>query len=257
MTPTLGRKQSIRAQEVWEETRKRAATLAPQIEARIAQTVERAKQVVGTRDVAFGWSGGKDSIVLERVMALAGYRACVLVITSLEYRAFLQWATDHMPERLTVIRTKHDIDWLSRNPHMLFPKTSDIAAKWFHEVQHWGQEQFLKQDRYDLLAVGRRKKDGNYCGQGGVYTNARGVTRFAPLYDWTHEEIFAALDYFRAELPPNYTWPRGYQVGTGPWPARQWAASEQDGWAEVYEIEPEIVIEAAKRLSGARRFLEG
>ena len=252
-TSTLGKKQGIDSQEIWQRAFQEASSF--DIRGRIDQTVEQIRATVGHRDLAFGWSGGKDSIVLERILDLAGYRACVLVITALEYRAFLQWVTDHMPKRLTVIRTRHDLDWLSRNPEMLFPATADLAAKWFHQVQHWGQEQFVKREGFDLLAVGRRRKDGNYCGRDGMYTNARGVTRYAPLADWTHEEVFAALHYFQASLPPCYSWPRGYQVGTGPWAARQFARNSAAAWDEVYQIEPGIVEDAARVLDGAKEFL--
>jgi 3'-phosphoadenosine 5'-phosphosulfate sulfotransferase (PAPS reductase)/FAD synthetase len=249
----LGKKQSLSSQAIWLEARRRAAEL--DIRPRIDETIQRIRETVGHRDLAFGWSGGKDSIVLEKILALAGYRACVLVITQLEYRAFLQWATDHMPERLTVIRTHHDLDWLARNEEMLFPKDAAIAARWFHQVQHWGQEVYLKRERFDLLAVGRRRKDGNYCGRDGIYTNARGITRYAPLADWTHEEVFAAIEYFQAALPPNYSWPRGYQVGTGPWAARQFASTQDQAWREVWEIEPGIVEAAATRLESAREWM--
>lgn len=245
MIAALGKKQSVSSQQTWLQTIHRARELEPVIERRIERAVEAIRAAVGAKQLCFGWSGGKDSIVLERVLALAGYRACVLVITSLEYRAFLQWATDHMPPRLTVIRTHHDLGWLAAHPEMLFPSTANIAARWFREVQHWGQERFVKRERFDLLAVGRRRKDGNYCGRDGIYTNARGVTRYAPLADWSHEEIFAALRYFKAELPPCYSWPRGYQVGTGPWPARQFAESRLAAWREVREIEAGIVERAA------------
>ena len=253
----LGKKQTLASQAIWLEARQQSVRLVPEvIERRIDETIDRIRKEVAHRDLAFGWSGGKDSIVLEKVLACAGYRACVLVITSLEYRAFLQWTTDHMPARLTVIRTGHDLAWLKAHPEMLFPETSDVAARWFHQVQHWGQERFIKQEGFDLLAVGRRRKDGNYCGRDGIYTNSRGVTRYAPLYDWTHEEIFAALEYFKAELPPNYSWPRGFQVGTGPWPARQFAASRESAWREVREIEPGIVETAAiAGIPGARECL--
>jgi 3'-phosphoadenosine 5'-phosphosulfate sulfotransferase (PAPS reductase)/FAD synthetase len=252
----LGKKQSLASQAIWLDAKRRARELLPTLPARIEFTVERIRKVVGHRDLCFGWSGGKDSIVLERVLGLAGFRACVLVITNLEYSAFLQWVTLHMPERLTVMRTNHDLGWLQRNPEMLFPQDSEIAARWFHQVQHRGQEAFVKKEDFAMIAVGRRRKDGNYCGPEGVYTNRRGVTRFAPLFDWTHEEIFAALEYFKADLPPCYGWPRGYQVGTGPWAARQFAPSRQIAWSEVYQIEPQIVVDAARAaIPGAGEFM--
>jgi len=153
-----------------------------------------------------------------------------------------------MPERLTVIRSHHDLEWLRENPEMLFPRNAAIAARWFHQVQHWGQEVYVKREGNPILAVGRRRKDGNYCGPGGIYTS-RGVTLYAPLADWTLEEIFAALDCFSADLPPCYAWPRGYQVGTGPWAARQFAPNVQTAWAEVQQIDADIVREAAWRNS--------
>ena len=179
-----------------------------------------------------------------------------MVITPLEYRAFLQWVTDRMPDRLTVIRTHHDLEWLRANPEMLFPRNAAIAARWFHQVQHWGQEVYVKREGNPILAVGRRSKDGNFCGgANGMYTS-RGVTRYAPLAAWSHEEIFVALGYFEADLPPCYGWPRGYQVGTGPWAARQFAPSVQAAWAEVHQIDAEIVREAAAYLPSAREFAD-
>ena len=76
------------------------------------------------------------------------------------------------------------------------------------------------------------------------------------LAAWSHEEIFAALGYFEADLPPCYGWPRGYQVGTGPWAARQFAPSVQAAWAEVHQIDAEIVREAAAYLPSAREFAD-
>ena len=251
----LGRKQGISDQAPWLEIQRRARELVPDIEQRIGNTINAIRAAAGGRGLVYGWSGGKDSIVLGRLCDLAGFRSCILVITALEYRAFLQWVTDHMPEQLTVIRTHHDLAWLSRNPDMLFPRDAAIAARWFHQVQHWGQEVYVKREGNPILAVGRRRKDGNFCGgPGGTYTS-RGVTRYAPMADWTHEEVFAALDYFGAELPPCYNWPRGYQVGTGPWAARQFAPSIQEAWREVHQIDANIVREAAAYLPSAQEFL--
>jgi 3'-phosphoadenosine 5'-phosphosulfate sulfotransferase (PAPS reductase)/FAD synthetase len=251
----LGQKQGIPDQNRWEEIRRRARELVPDIERRIDQAAAAIRTIARDRGLAYGWSGGKDSVVLGRLCDLAGYPSCILVITALEYRAFLQWVTDNMPEQLTIIRTHHDLGWLSRNPDMLFPRNAAIAARWFHQVQHWGQEVYVKREGNPILAVGRRRKDGNFCGgPGGTYTS-RGVTRYAPMADWTHEEVFAALDYFGAELPPCYNWPRGYQVGTGPWAARQFAPSIQEAWREVHQIDANIVREAAAYLPSAQEFL--
>ena len=253
----LGRKQSLSDQRTWEAAYRNAATLVQTaaFEDLLAQTVSQIRQTCQGKHVAFGWSGGKDSLVLQEVMALAGYTECVLVLTYLEYRAFLQWVTDHMPPDLTVLRTRHDLCWLRDHPHMLFPQTASTAAQWFHQVQHQGQQDYVRARKIDFLAVGRRRLDGNYCGRDGLYTNRAGITRYAPLVSWTHEEVFAALHYFGRTLPPCYGWPRGYQVGTGPWAARQWTCSLREAFDEVWQIDPEVVLEAARMLPSAAGYL--
>lgn len=39
--------------------------------------------------------------------------------------------------------------------------------------------------------------------------------------------------------------------------ARQWTGSIENGWREVYDIDPSIVTEAAEKLESARAFLKG
>lgn len=201
----------------------------------------------GWKRLAFGWSGGKDSVALEFVMRAAGISECVLVISRLEYRAFLEWVTDHMPRRLTVVQTGQDLRWLAAHPEMLFPKDAATAGKWFKLVQHTGQDRYYREERLDCLILGRRRADGNHVGPAGrdVYTNAAGITRWSPLAHWTHEQLLACIHYEGLPLPPTYDWPRGYQVGTGPWPARQFAASPDAAWDEVWQIDPSVVEDAA------------
>ena len=96
------------------------------------------------------------------------------------------------------------------------------------------------------MLLGRRKADGNYVGKGdNIYTNGQGVTRYSPLSDWTHEEVLAYIHYYDIPVPPIYGWKNGYLCGTHPWPARQWTGSMENGWKEVQEIDPTIVMEAA------------
>lgn len=197
---------------------------------------------------AFAWSGGKDSLALEVVMRAAGVRECVMVITRLEFPAFLSWATDHMPPGLRVVDVGLDLDWLAARPAMLFPADSTTAGKWFKAVQHTGQEQYFHEEALDVLFLGRRTQDGNFVGPGGEYTS-RGVTRASPIRGWSHEMVLAVIRYWGLQLPPVYDWPRGFRVGTGPWPARQWLGSVREGFEEVWAIDPSRVLEAAKHPS--------
>jgi 3'-phosphoadenosine 5'-phosphosulfate sulfotransferase (PAPS reductase)/FAD synthetase len=253
----LGKKQNNHGQAAW----LRAYADAPQhvstqaLERLIEQTITQIKHVCKGKAVGVAWSGGKDSLVLEKVMALAGFSDCVLVLTHLEYPAFVTWIKAHEPAHLTTLYTKHDLSWLMRNPQMLFPRSSAVSARWFHQVQHAGQDLFFRAHKLHVLALGRRRIEGNYCGPEGLYRTSKGTVRYSPLMDWTHEQIFAALHYFDCALPPCYAWPRGFLVGTGPWAKRRFQTSLEYVWSELWQIDQTIVLDAAKVLPAAAAYL--
>ena len=144
-------------------------------------------------------------------------------------------------------------------PQVLFPSNATIAAKWFKLIQHNAQDYFVKKYDLDLIILGRRKLDTNYTGKAGenIYTNRKGITRYSPLDDWSHEHVMAVIAYYmNADLPPNYYWPNGWVVGTGCWPARQWTGSVFNAWKEIYIIDKSIVHKAANYLPSAKQFLQ-
>ena len=251
----LGRKQSIPDLSTWTRAMDEIVP-GPWLDELFDRTVADVRRFVRGKRVAFGWSGGKDSLVLQRVMEAAGVAECVLVISNLEYPAFLQWATDFMPDGLEIVNTGQGYEWLRAHPAMLFPQ-GRFGPEWFSIVQHTGQASYYASHRLDALALGRRRSDGNYVGRGSnIYTNRQGVTRWSPLADWSHEAVLALLKRDRIVLPPCYEWPRGFQIGTGPWPARQWTRDRAHGWAEVWSIDPDVVrAAAANQIPGASDFL--
>jgi 3'-phosphoadenosine 5'-phosphosulfate sulfotransferase (PAPS reductase)/FAD synthetase len=246
MNSTLGRKQRIKNSD-WlaaMQEIERSVT-KEELDGLVEKTAQEIREKTAGKKAAFSWSGGKDSLVLERICQMAGISACVLVICNLEYKAFLQWVEDHKPQELAA------------HPQMLFPQDSSTAAKWFHIVQHRGQARYYKENGLDMILLGRRKADGNYVGKGSnIYTNSQGVTRYSPLADWSHEQILAFIHYYNVEMPPIYEWPNGYSCGTHPWAARQWTGTIENGWKEVYEIDKTIPVEAAELIQSARTFLE-
>lgn len=258
MGDVLGRKQRIKNSD-WIDAFGKIEQLVSKKE--LDQLVEKSvKEIKGKtkgKKAAYAWSGGKDSLVLGEICRMAGISSCVLVICDLEYQAFLQWVTDNMPPELSIINTGQNIKWLAAHPQMLFPQDSKTAAQWFHMVQHRGQVQYYKENNLDIMLLGRRKADGNYVGKGdNIYTNGQGITRYSPLSGWSHEQILAFIHYYNVALPPFYKWQNGYLCGTHPWAARQWTGTEENGWKEIYEIDQEIVKEAAKTFSGARKCIK-
>ncbi len=258
----LGIKQEIE-QEVWletlEETRARLQEV-PELEKRIIKLRDEAREkitrtIIGKK-VALSWSGGKDSIVLEHICRELPIDRIFWVRSNLEYQQVIEWVNQNAPKNLEIVNTGQDLKWLSKNQHLLFPQHAEVASLWFKLVQNEGQKRYFLENNLDMILVGRRTKDGNNPGEEGMDVDEFGVVRYAPIYDWHHEDVLAYLEYFDIKLPPFYFWTNGFQVGTGPWAAREYTGSIENGWREVYEIEPQIVEKAARYLKSAADFLK-
>ena len=112
-------------------------------------------------------------------------------------------------------------------------------------------------NKLDIIITGHRKADGNYVGKGtNIFTNGAGVTRYSPLSDWPHELLLAYIHYNNIPMPPIYDWKDGYRCGTHPWPSRMGMKSIDEGWADVYSIDPSIVEAAAAKIESAAHFLK-
>jgi len=256
---TLGKKQRIK-NESWLETLANIETLMPEAEVKklAAATIKEIKATIKGKKAAYGWSGGKDSIVLDKLCEAAGINNSLLGICNLEYPAFMKWLEENKPENCEIVNTGQDLEWLLKRLNLLFPQDAKTAAPWFNGVQLAAQARYCKNQKLDILVLGRRLADGNFVGKGtNIYTNNDGITRYNPISDWKHEHILAYIHYNQLPLPPIYAWVNGYLCGTHPWPARQWTGSIENGWSEVYSIDPEIVKSVADRIESARLFLEG
>jgi len=256
---SLGRKQSIN-NDAWLEAVATVEKAVPrdELNALVSVTIEDIKATIGGKRAAYAWSAGKDSIVLGRICEATGVTDSMIGVCDLEYPAFATWIEANKPTGCEVINTHQDLDWLDKHPEMLFPQDSAAAGRWFSIVQHRAQRLYFKSRELDIIILGRRRADGNYVGRGtNIYTDAQGVTRYSPLAAWSHEHVLAYIHYHKLPLPPIYGWKNGYLCGTHPWPARQWTGSAENGWREVYEIDPTIVAAAAEKLDSARAFLKG
>ncbi len=256
---SLGRKQSI-TNEAWLEA---VATVESAVSEEalgelVAATIEDIRDKTAGKKAAYAWSAGKDSIVLGALCEAAGVTDSMIGVCDLEYPAFAAWIEDNRPAGCEIVNTHQDLDWLAAHQEMLFPQDAAAAGRWFSIVQHRAQRIYSRAHGLDLIILGRRRADGNYVGRGAnIYTNRKGVTRFSPLADWSHEHVLAYLHYHQLPLPPIYGWKNGYLCGTHPWPARQWTGSVENGWREVYDIDPSIVVGAAEKIGSARSFLKG
>lgn len=255
---SLGRKQNMK-NDAWLEAvaNIEAVVSRQELDALVDTTVENIRAKTSGKNAAYAWSAGKDSIVLSKLCEMAGITSSMIGVCNLEYPAFMKWVEENKPDGCELINTGQDLEWLSKHPEMLFPQNSTTTARWFSIVQHRAQREYFAAHDLDIIILGRRRADGNYVGRkSNIYTDSKGVTRYSPLADWSHEHILAFIHYHRLPLPPIYSWHNGYLCGTHPWPARQWTGSEENGWREVYHIDKEIVIAVAERLPGAKAYME-
>ena len=219
------------------------------------QTREKIRRKIQKKTVAVSWSGGKDSIVLEHLCRGLEIKKNFWVRCNLEYQQAIDWVKQNAPEDLEIVNTGQDLAWLAKNQHLLFPQHAEVASVWFKQVQNTGQQRYFEEKNLDMILVGRRTKDGNDPDEEGMDIDEHSVGRYAPIHDWSHEDVLVYMEYFDIDWPPFYFWTNGFQVGTGPWAAREYTGSIQNGWQEVYEIEPEIVARAAYYIESAAEFL--
>lgn len=218
----------------------------------VADIIEKTKG----KNVAYAWSGGKDSIVLGDLCEKSNINQSMIGLSRLEYPDFENWIMRNKPKGLEVIYTEQDLRWLSKNKEMLFPEASDVHAKWYAIIQHKAQRQYYMSKKLDMIILGRRKKDGNFVGRGTNIYTSKGVTRFSAISEWTHEDISAYIYYNNLEIPSIYEWKNGFVQGTHPWSARARNGSLVQTWEEVYDIDKSIVEGASEYFEEAKQIME-
>jgi len=253
---TLGRRQNT-TQEAWDAAWARP-DLYPDadLDRLLDEAVREVQAVTLGKRAAIAWSGGKDSLALQVVAQRAGVLDGVLALTQLEYPSFLAWLVQHQPDWVRTVNTGQGLLWLRDHPAMLFPQDAATNAKWYRLVQHAAQDLYFRGKGLDVLILGRRKAEGNFCGKDGLYANRGGTLRHSPLRDWPHEAVLQLIKREGLALPPFYAMRDGWVTGTGPWPQRPYAQGVDDGYAQTWAIDPEIVREAATVLPSARQFMD-
>ncbi len=225
-----------------------------EVAAATAEALDRIKAAVAGRNAAFAWSGGKDSLVIADLCQRAGLTKSFCLVTGLEYPAWLKFLRDNKPPNCEIVDVGFGLEYLASHSEMIFPQ-GKIFQRWYNQVQHKNHARYMKANNLDVLILGRRKIDGNCCGSGGAVVSRDGRLTYSPLFDWCHELLFGYMHYNGLELPEMYRWRRGFYNGTHNWAERK-VESVAQGYSEVYEIDPTILIEAAKILPSAKEFLE-
>lgn len=207
-------------------------------------------------ELAYGWSGGKDSIVIEILCRKLGVKNGYFAHCNLEYNFWLEYCLNNLKSNVKAINTEVGFDYIKNRPDMLFCYgQSKVASKWYKIVQINAQDLYIKREGCRNIILGRRKKDNNFCGKNGVFVSKKKVN-LSPIFDWNHEDVFAFLEFNKIELPPIYLTKNGFMEGTHPWAARYFPKTEEEAWKEIYKIESKIVEDSSVYFDSAKRFLD-
>jgi 3'-phosphoadenosine 5'-phosphosulfate sulfotransferase (PAPS reductase)/FAD synthetase len=264
----IGKVNSKSQNDAWHEAYQHIHRVIPKehIDQLVNKTVRQIKRLTRNRVAALSWSGGKDSLLIEKLCEMAGtvHRGVWVTAKPLEFPAFYEWCMKNKPPYVEVLDRGFDYQWLKDNPKMFFPpddkNLGKIKTKWDDVFQRKGQEIFFKNNPdIEIKVTGRRRQDGNFCGNGtNYYTRKDGQICFNPVADWTHFEMLAFFKYYDVQLPPIYTkaFPHGWTIGTILWANLLLDTDEVNTWRYIYSIDPSIVHTAASHFESAAEMLE-
>lgn len=258
MKQVLGRKQCSRNEDwlrAWERIEE---LISPEeVSSFAAAAREEIRATTDGKRAAYAYSAGKDSIVLADLCEAVGIGTGYFAYCDLDYPAFVRWVRENKPTGVQMMHTGVNLDWLRKHQDLIFAEGPE--GQYWHQIsQRRPFSRMFFDNGLDLLLVGHRRMDGNFCGPRGYVRKLSGEVRFSPLRDWPHEALLGYLHYHDLALPPIYGWKDGWVQGTHAWPEREFCSHDmRKGYWEVYEIDPEIVTQAARVIPSARRFLEG
>ena len=166
----LGRK-SVNTEQEWRDTVKNIRSIVsfPEVKKAEEIAINKIQQYVlryGSDNLAYGWSGGKDSIVLSEICMKAGINKGVFGTCDLEYPEFLRWATEHMPKGVEPVSCGKDMKWLERNQDMIIPDNNALKGRWYTITHRIAQKKYYDSKKLSGIILGRRRADGNFSKNG-------------------------------------------------------------------------------------------
>ena len=221
------------------------------LEAKAVQDIRRAASE-NPNGCAYGYSGGKDSVVLKELIKRAGVEMpCFCTIQS-EYPEMERFIRETAPANTEYIYpTDFSMEFLNTHPEYLFPERTAKRIR-SEYTMHWRvhAQRYLKSRGIGAMITGRRLEDGNFCGkvENGIYTSRNNfVKSYNIIADWTHEQLLAYIKINRLPLAPIYQYPNGFVFGTHMWFERDRIEhSIEKTFDEVWAIDKTIVINAAR-----------
>lgn len=245
-------------QKEWEDAFKRCTDFISkrEIDRKINTAVQRLDRILENRNPVCCWSGGKDAQVIRHIYERAGFDNFTMGCGGeLEYPEFLRWAMFNKPANTTVYTFKPDYEYLNDHEELIFPASSRYDYFYSTHINQAAWYNYCKEFGADAIVLGHRQLDGNQCGADGVSTR-NGILKVSPIYDFTHEEVFAAIRYYNMPMAPIYQWEDGYREGTHVVIARGGKEGKEKAMDAVMRIDPQILPRLAKNINVIRAYCE-
>ena len=79
--------------------------------------MKKLREVIKDKNIAYAWSGGKDSLVLQIIMEKMGINKGIAAISKeLEYPSFLKFFYEHLPAGMEVRDMPVEFEYLKQTP---------------------------------------------------------------------------------------------------------------------------------------------
>lgn len=208
---------------------------------------------IDTSRMGYGWSGGKDSLVLGDILNktvfgkdLKGF--CVLY--PLYFDSFIKYCEKNKPYNVdTYFFKKYDEKFINENPQFLFNENESMYNHYWGQLSRSVENDFYDNNNLDLIIFGRRTIDGNCVRKTDnlpiQFTKSKNI--YNMIYDWNHEELLAYIRYNNLELNDLYFKRNGFKYGTHLWVERDPLGSLKENLDEIWEIDKNTIIKSAER----------
>ena len=223
---------------------------------RFSQTCDFVRRMVRGRTAGFGWSGGKESVVLADIMRNVGIDTCCFGFNScFSYPSFVEWTNRNMPAGCEVYDCAERFNYAVMLERGMEAFSDDLRqySRFIDLNDRTVYPRFCEKHGLDVFIMGTRKADNNICGKAPDYVTTakkRNWLRFSPMAEWTTEEVLGYIRYFRGgyeALAPQYQYPNGWHYGSdAPIYLHLEGRTRQQMWAEVYRNDKRVVERAAK-----------
>lgn len=207
------------------------------------------------RQAVVAYSGGKDGLAVALLAKWLGigHGVCDESYYFTRQREDVRVTADSLGIYVA-FREYLRLDYLVRHPEFVFPQTTQDANRFMQARQRTTVEKYAKAHGCRVILTGRKRQGGNSIK--APFYQVRSFTSCHPLIHWSDQNVWDFLAANGVPKPWIYSTALGRAEGNIGWPLAGKNIPYGECWHHVWDVEPDIVIEAAREsVVGAKAFL--